>query len=499
MTTPNGRKLTFDVQGVDTVEELRDKVAAKLPEANPDLQIISLGGRRLDDGHTLAEYGVHLEAEFNLGIQPPEQPIELDVGGTPFTTVLTTLLSEPGSRLFCMFEPMQQGGQPTFGRGREADPRTPKGPLPRSSRGAYVIDRDGPSFHYVLNYLRNGQLLSIPPVVADLSLLAAEAHYYGLTKLANICTCPLVTLAIACGPGVSASDLVKLPTAQRGTLCQQQGINVVGSMKIEAEVTLRNYLAPLKLTESATCALVASGQTADSVSTLDATAAAELGLGEEDAHKVGEGEAGVALRRDLETVGLSDAGLSTLVSQGLSEAGVRELDEAAARQLGLTGDDVQKVADLRLDPELGIHLDYDPTMLPWEAVYDEPYSHDTGHSFDAIKARCEKFRYVLVGGRGANEANLKLCAIAPPGQVFRDTTGNETHEVSGAHWYCNAQSSMGFAPCGDVSLNAADTKDTSDARRLSWHLGRNGSGWRLGGTTNLDSSSKFKKIVMGLL
>ena len=570
MTTPNGRKLTLEVEGLDTVESLREKVAGQYPDADPDLQLISINGKRLDDGHKLEEYGVHKESEFKLGIRPPEQMIELDVGGTPFTTVLTTLLSKNGSRLFCMFEPMRQGGQPTFGRvGRQgadivtADLCAPKGPLPRSPRGSFLIDRDGPSFRYVLNYLRDGQLLAMPSAAAELRQLATEAQYYGLTDLANMCACPLLVLAIACGPGVTAADLVKLSPEQRHTLYQQEGINIVSAMKIEAEAALRDKLAPLKLTQSATCALVASGQTVESVDQLDAPAATKLGLDEEDARKVGEGivgvelrrgllehytgvsqlseaatrllaaakltltdvrrldgpaarqlglpaedvqkvlwdgEAGATLRRELEQLGLSDAGLSLLVSQGATADSIGKLDEEAARQLGLVAEDAQKVASFLAydDPELGIHLNYDPTTRPWETVYDELYSHDMRNSFDDIKARCDKFRFVLIGGRGAHDTAFILCAIAAPREVFRATTGNESHEVSGAHWYCCAGKSMGFAPNHSISLSPADTKDESDTRRLSWHINGSG-GWRVGSKTGLNGSAEYRKVVMGLV
>jgi hypothetical protein len=158
--------------------------------------------------------------------------------------------------------------------------------------------------------------------------------------------------------------------------------------------------------------------------------------------------------------------------------------------------DYRKVI-MGLPAPLGIHVGYDPTMLPWETIYDEFYSHKTANSLSDIKSRCQRFALVLVGGRRVGETNLKLCAIAPPAEVFRATTGDNTHEVSGAHWYCREGKAMGFAPSSSVTLSSADTSEKSDTRRLSWHLTGSG-GWRVGEQTGLNDSSDYRKVIMGL-
>ena len=61
--------------------------------------------------------------------------------------------------------------------------------LAQDADGAYIIDRDGPSFRYVLNYLRNETDIEIPlPAAgADRQLLAMEAEYYMLEQLVEVC------------------------------------------------------------------------------------------------------------------------------------------------------------------------------------------------------------------------------------------------------------------------------------------------------------------------
>ena len=56
------------------------------------MQTLGFDGRLLENGHTLAEYGLHLESVLQLGIRPASQTVELCVGGKPYITTLETLL-----------------------------------------------------------------------------------------------------------------------------------------------------------------------------------------------------------------------------------------------------------------------------------------------------------------------------------------------------------------------------------------------------------------------
>ena len=69
----------------------------------------------------------------------PPKFLRLDVGGTRYTTLLSTLTSRPGSMIATMFRQLEDGE----GIGLAQDPDE-----------FYILDRDGPTFRYLLNFLR---------------------------------------------------------------------------------------------------------------------------------------------------------------------------------------------------------------------------------------------------------------------------------------------------------------------------------------------------------
>ena len=79
--------------------------------------------------------------------------VKLNVGGHYFTTSLQTLTKDPNSKLAAMFS------------GK------------RSYHDAFFIDRDGKHFRFILNYLRNGELI-LPKGATFLKELEAEAEFY---------------------------------------------------------------------------------------------------------------------------------------------------------------------------------------------------------------------------------------------------------------------------------------------------------------------------------
>ncbi|XP_072172721.1 BTB/POZ domain-containing protein KCTD8-like [Diadema setosum] len=88
--------------------------------------------------------------------------IGLNVGGKIYETSEMTLTSQPGS----FFTSLLSGSIPSA----------------KDDRGNYRIDRDGKIFRYVLNYLRDNELI-LPEGFNELTLLEREADFYQLESL----------------------------------------------------------------------------------------------------------------------------------------------------------------------------------------------------------------------------------------------------------------------------------------------------------------------------
>ena len=79
--------------------------------------------------------------------------VKLNVGGHHFTTSLQTLTKDPNSRLAAMFSGEHDKTGPIF------------------------LDRDGKHFRFILNYLRNGELV-LPDDAKFVKELETEAQFY---------------------------------------------------------------------------------------------------------------------------------------------------------------------------------------------------------------------------------------------------------------------------------------------------------------------------------
>eukprot|EP01043_Picozoa_sp_COSAG02_P051750 COSAG02_NODE_5487_length_4287_cov_40.035112_1_plen_358_part_10 len=342
VAAPTGQQLSIEAKGSDSVESFRFKVQEKFEPAHPALQSLFFEGQKLQDGSRLSDYNIKMESLLTLGLRPEAQELVVCVGGVECTTTLETLTSNPGTAICSMFENVRQGGAPCYPPAGDAGdtgpdgvmegiPCPPTGPLPRHPNGAYVIDRDGTVFKYILNNLRGMPAtevaLSAAKSSADLWLLAAEARYYGLDELAAACTagaghpkgiCSLFTLAAVCG--VRTADIVSLAKPMLTELLEQQGVNLALAIRIQVEIERER--ARLKAEEEAERIRIAA-------------------LAEEE-------RALETLRTGLARmdVNLSEAGLRTLVAGGLALQAVCALDVAAALEHGLSQDDASQVGPL---------------------------------------------------------------------------------------------------------------------------------------------------------
>ncbi|NXS12682.1 KCD16 protein, partial [Neodrepanis coruscans] len=93
--------------------------------------------------------------------------IELNVGGQVYITRHPTLLSVPGSLLWEMFS--------------QKNVRS----LARDSKGRFFVDRDGFLFRYILDYMRDQQLV-LPEHFPERSRLQREAEYFVLPELVKM-------------------------------------------------------------------------------------------------------------------------------------------------------------------------------------------------------------------------------------------------------------------------------------------------------------------------
>ena len=96
--------------------------------------------------------------------------ITLNVGGTIYTTSIETLTRYPDSMLGTMFKTQHEDS------GTRLDPSN------KDEHGRFVIDRDGPMFRFVLNFLRVSKLI-LPKDFKELDLLREEAEFYQIEPL----------------------------------------------------------------------------------------------------------------------------------------------------------------------------------------------------------------------------------------------------------------------------------------------------------------------------
>ncbi|XP_060903749.1 BTB/POZ domain-containing protein KCTD12b [Labrus mixtus] len=105
------------------------------------------------------------------GISAEEVPfpeiIELNVGGQVYITRYSTLTSVPDSLLWEMFSRKSNKG------------------LARDTKGRFFVDRDGFLFRYILDYMRDQQLV-LPDHFPERGRLQREAEFFNLPELVKL-------------------------------------------------------------------------------------------------------------------------------------------------------------------------------------------------------------------------------------------------------------------------------------------------------------------------
>ena len=267
-----GRQLDAEVEGDDLVQVLRtqiERLATPLLSdadrgrlsAAPSFQALYFQGTLLEDGHKMADYGVQHESEVCAALRV-HMVVRVDIGGACFSVSLDTLMAVPGSKLRSMFEPLLLGDAPVECGGAEVPEGVPNEqprPLIQGPDGAYLIERDGHSFRYVVDFLRsqrsefrNGVSVGradvpavhvlLPESSRELQLLASEARWYGL------------------------AELVEQVEAQLGTIAREQERAAAGAARVEQlHAVLEAQTAELAELRAAVAALPALREQVDSL------------------------------------------------------------------------------------------------------------------------------------------------------------------------------------------------------------------------------------------
>jgi len=139
---------------VETNESLVDGVGSKLATCWKVFDAVQTGREEYCMGAKYDQVGQQDKSANS-------QQITLNVGGTLFSTNLTTLHSVEGTR----FERMFRGGMT----------------ITSSADGSYFIDRSPRTFGYIMDYLRTGDLFVSNDEEVRFQLLD-DAEYYGLPK-----------------------------------------------------------------------------------------------------------------------------------------------------------------------------------------------------------------------------------------------------------------------------------------------------------------------------
>lgn len=123
--------------------------------------------------------------------------IELNVGGFAYTTSRSTIMSFPDTMLCKMIS----------------------GQLPNAldTKQRIFIDRDGPLFRYILNFLRDKRL-NLPENFTEYAQLRQEADFYRIEPILNYLDCAFMSKLNGSTRSVSMSSLISTPETATSSL-----------------------------------------------------------------------------------------------------------------------------------------------------------------------------------------------------------------------------------------------------------------------------------------
>ncbi|NWH97324.1 KCD16 protein, partial [Tichodroma muraria] len=142
--------------------------------------------------------------------------IELNVGGQVYITRHPTLVSVPGSLLWEMFT--------------QKNVRS----LARDSKGRFFVDRDGFLFRYILDYMRDQQLV-LPEHFPERGRLQREAEYFMLPELVKLLA-PKLSEQNSLGDDPCQSDPEELDSQTDAKFRRVARIMVCGKTSLAKEV-----------------------------------------------------------------------------------------------------------------------------------------------------------------------------------------------------------------------------------------------------------------------
>ena len=331
-----------------------------------------------------------------------------------------------------MFKDVPDGGVPCYPTSGAPGPdgvvegvplsRQAAGPLPTRPDGSFFVDRNGPCFQYVLDFLRGGLAtdvaLSAASSSADMWQLTAEARFYWLDDLAEACAAaappaPVTdfqTLVAACG--VRGADILALSQVDLTEQLKELGVKLAMAVRVRSAVEQERER--VRLEDEAERARIAA-------------------LAEQE-------RAFETLRGALRQIeaGVSDAGVRTLAALGFALPQVCELDAARARELGLSAEDARLVDALQPPPNANAISDAALTL-----------------------AR-------VVGsaqGQGTRE-------LAHTGQnhAYSTATGGEVlnPDAAALYWKATIASGSRFMPLGVIGNGGPGAMSYGDATTFAW-------------------------------